>query len=77
MSVAPLAGAWIEICRLEIFGIRFDVAPLAGAWIEIIISAKNIIPSPVAPLAGAWIEIFRAFQTASVRNGRSPRGSVD
>ena len=33
--VAPLAGAWIEICRLEIFGIRFDVAPLAGAWIEI------------------------------------------
>ena len=22
--VAPLAGAWIEICRLEIFGIRFD-----------------------------------------------------
>ena len=34
-SVAPLAGAWIEI------GTRFDnvreelVAPLAGAWIEI------------------------------------------
>ena len=35
-SVAPLAGAWIEIFSdLEEFDEIVDVAPLAGAWIEI------------------------------------------
>ena len=34
-TVAPLAGAWIEICW-ELFDLApEDVAPLAGAWIEI------------------------------------------
>ena len=35
-SVAPLAGAWIEIyTNLEVLN-YFNVAPLAGAWIEIL-----------------------------------------
>ena len=34
--VAPLAGAWIEITKLERFVKSSRVAPLAGAWIEII-----------------------------------------
>ena len=35
-SVAPLAGAWIEMIRIIKNSSRIPVAPLAGAWIEII-----------------------------------------
>ena len=35
-SVAPLAGAWIEIVVSSIMGRVRSVAPLAGAWIEIV-----------------------------------------
>ena len=34
ISVAPLAGARIEISRLSLGGVNTSVAPLAGAWIE-------------------------------------------
>ena len=34
-SVAPLAGAWIEISIFAIIPRSSLVAPLAGAWIEI------------------------------------------
>ena len=34
-SVAPLAGAWIEINNGEFDDLKEGVAPLAGAWIEI------------------------------------------
>ena len=57
-SVAPLAGAWIEIDGN--IGAARDkiVAPLAGAWIEIQVTKDDIIGGySVAPLAGAWIEI--------------------
>ena len=33
--VAPLAGAWIEICVSSCITFLNSVAPLAGAWIEI------------------------------------------
>ena len=36
IAVAPLAGAWIEICRNEKNEPNPYVAPLAGAWIEIL-----------------------------------------
>ena len=35
MVVAPLVGAWIEICCLSEFKKTILVAPLVGAWIEI------------------------------------------
>ena len=35
-TVAPLAGAWIEISSIASPTINVNVAPLAGAWIEII-----------------------------------------
>ena len=35
MNVAPLAGAWIEICLFRLASRNRLVAPLAGAWIEI------------------------------------------
>ena len=34
-SVAPLAGAWIEILLEHVAVEAVVVAPLAGAWIEI------------------------------------------
>ena len=34
-TVAPLAGAWIEMLLLRFHARRCLVAPLAGAWIEI------------------------------------------
>ena len=33
-TVAPLAGAWIEITASGIIDQILHVAPLAGAWIE-------------------------------------------
>ena len=60
LTVAPLAGAWIEISLPNFMSYSVPVAPLAGAWIEISVqvavkSARNV----VAPLAGAWIEMDR------------------
>ena len=34
-NVAPYAGAWIEIYKLEEERDKYEVAPYAGAWIEI------------------------------------------
>ena len=33
--MAPIAGAWIEICKGAKLNGKLNVAPLAGAWIEI------------------------------------------
>ncbi len=55
--VAPLVGAWIEICT-GLFEYRSnEVAPLVGAWIEIAGSPIAALIAAVAPLVGAWIEI--------------------
>ena len=57
MSVAPFAGAWIEMqvpCRYRTLR---GVAPFAGAWIEIEPEVREVITPEVAPFAGAWIEI--------------------
>ena len=35
-AVAPLAGAWVEIHRLNVSCNSSAVAPLAGAWVEIL-----------------------------------------
>ena len=40
-AVAPLVGAWIEICGSVTKYSRNSVAPLVGAWIEI--SKHNIL----------------------------------
>ena len=58
-SVAPRAGAWIEIGIWLSFRCVPSVAPLAGAWIEIDVSKPSGMVSIVAPLAGAWIEISK------------------
>ena len=57
-SVAPLAGAWIEIVEAVATMWGYVVAPLAGAWIEIRLAVWLLAGCTVAPLAGAWIEIL-------------------
>ncbi len=39
--VAPHAGAWIEIDRVEEIHADVDVAPHAGAWIEMLNESPN------------------------------------
>ena len=57
LSVAPLAGAWIEIILRKCKQKLVNVAPLAGAWIEMLEPNIHKRLQTVAPLAGAWIEI--------------------
>ena len=40
-SVAPFAGAWIEICTPRYKNIYCWVAPFAGAWIEIKVAPSS------------------------------------
>ena len=57
-TVAPFAGAWIEISNIvRLFEDTVYVAPFAGAWIEIYRHYQRLCYQPVAPFAGAWIEI--------------------
>ena len=41
-KVAPLVGAWIEICYGCTESLRHNVAPLVGAWIEIVNSEEIV-----------------------------------
>ena len=58
ISVAPFAGAWIEIYSGCYEYSRTFVAPFAGAWIEICVPRAVFPLFWVAPFAGAWIEIY-------------------
>ena len=60
-TVAPFAGAWIEIHISLIGRIIVSVAPFAGAWIEIPKEKQAGGQKTVAPFAGAWIEILVFF----------------
>ena len=75
--VAPLVGAWIETAGSKGFPTLSGVAPLVGAWIETLYVVRHTNHSHVAPLVGAWIETGNRLTFVMVRNGRSPRGSVD
>ena len=70
-TVAPFAGAWIEIhgCGQRITEHR--VAPFAGAWIEIASLHPDYCFYVVAPFAGAWIEIYTLI-TSSLAGAVAP-----
>ena len=57
-SVAPYAGAWIEISIQVLSRLHSLVAPYAGAWIEIMAIMATGKSARVAPYAGAWIEMI-------------------
>ena len=77
-SVAPFAGAWIEIytqvsCEAE------DPVSLPSRERGLkYLQKKNYLLNPaVAPFAGAWIEISSCVTRYVSTFGRSLRGSVD
>ena len=53
LSVAPRAGAWIEMYIGNGQGSFHGVAPRAGAWIEILPDVGELMTAVVAPRAGA------------------------
>ena len=59
MLVAPLAGAWIEICRIIPYSAEKQSLPLRERGLKYFSGIIKINLSVVAPLAGAWIEITR------------------
>ena len=77
LTVAPFAGAWIEIALKELKNLVNTVAPFAGAWIEIDEKVDRYDYSEVAPFAGAWIEMFTPSGMFINPSRRSLRGSVD
>ena len=56
-SVAPLAGAWIEIIYNAFFMSRVASLPSRERGLKFYFPGNNTTRYYVAPLAGAWIEI--------------------
>ena len=76
-KVAPLVGAWIEICLLEP---RFPVLSSLPLWERGLKYLGNKVIQTqdfVAPLVGAWIEISTSGLMSLMSSRRSPCGSVD
>ena len=78
-SVAPLAGAWIEIpTRSGSHAREFLSLPSRERGLKFVDVLDVVIKCfKVAPLAGAWIEIVDGANASAVVYSRSPRGSVD
>ena len=76
LSVAPLAGARIEIYIKEELGGIWEVAPLAGARIEIIRKILRFIERVSLPSRERGLKYDKAAN-ADHRQSRSPRGSAD
>ena len=77
-SVAPLAGAWIEIAALLHRRIlRRWSLPSRERGLKSAMSLSRTRLQAVAPLAGAWIEIIETTIAGVGKERRSPRGSVD
>ena len=76
--VAPLVGAWIEICINNITSV-FSILSLPSRerGLKSCFLSTLFQRLLVAPLVGAWIEIDQASPQFSSDIRRSPRGSVD
>ena len=76
LSVAPLAGAWIEINMQMHLMKTFQVAPLAGAWIEISGQTDNAQYNASHPSRVRGLKSTKE-QRAYMNLRRTPRGCVD
>ena len=76
LDVAPYAGAWVEIGRVNFPGSLRLVAPYAGAWVEIVKFLGFHTALHVAPYTGAWVEIVVCVVIGPKKARRSLRGSV-
>ena len=57
MKVAPLVGAWIEICMVKEMAEKYRSLLSWERGLKFVISGLSDHSSLVAPLVGAWIEI--------------------
>ena len=71
-TVAPHAGAWVEILAVPLDRMVDNVAPHAGAWVEITVVYLDLSAQDVAPHAGAWVEIVWRETGPSTRRRRPP-----
>ena len=76
ITVAPLAGAWIEIEMVDDFDVDIEVAPLAGAWIEIMARTRPSQSMLSLPSRERGLKYFH-IGSPFFNKCRSPRGSVD
>ena len=77
VSVAPLAGAWIETLRTRRAACRArGVAPLAGAWIETTQQNRDRFQELSRPSRARGLKLI-GMRLATNQNGRAPRGRVD
>ena len=76
-TVAPFAGAWIEITLMKSGKSCIKSLPSRERGLKCSISLDLQDRGLVAPFAGAWIEIEKAKVQAKAQAGRSLRGSVD
>ena len=77
LSVAPLAGAWIEIFCKNSCPVGNMSLPSRERGLKSPDDMWEKVRQSVAPLAGAWIEISYNNGYLSSFYRRSPRGSVD
>ena len=71
-SVAPYAGAWVEIYNKVNTYYYAEVAPYAGAWVEMHKGYKHRQAVQVAPYAGAWIEMLEELEALMCGNMSLP-----
>ena len=77
-SVAPLAGAWIEISAdIMTCTTARESLPSRERGLKFVLITLCYHLVVVAPLAGAWIEIENGEKFTAEEARRSPRGSVD
>ena len=78
MTVAPFAGAWIEMQLLLLLHWQpVSSRPSRERGLKFAHNAHAYKAAVVAPFAGAWIEIMHPERYLLSQKGRSLRGSVD
>ena len=64
MSVAPCAGAWVEIIYFSFQPGRPAVAPCAGAWVEIFRWAQGHLSASSPPVRGHGLKSRGAYSSS-------------
>ena len=77
VTVAPFAGAWIEITEISPSCTLTMSLPSRERGLKFCLTLSNRLNIQVAPFAGAWIEISKLDKLGYDGVSRSLRGSVD
>ena len=77
-GVAPLAGAWIEIClKVQHRNAQLQSHPLRVRGLKSCDRILIFLLASVAPHVGAWIEIRERHKKSGMAASRTPCGCVD